>query len=289
MWRHPLKWTVITVVTLVVGIIVGHLGPLFVTGCYDVITQSFRQITDEWNKIPTDIRHGFLRNYQEFFVGGMIFQFIGWNAFSAIRWHLLNREPGWLLRPITAIERVLHIPTLRNVRNHGGLKLWQIPYGFLVSEVYGLAGFFIVVGINAAIHHSVADLHFLSASSSSGTVAQLQNIDLSSKLSHIEGLVASFIFGRRAMAGVFDGVQLWFAERHYGKTVGFGLDLLLPHYAARCNWVDSEVKAGRCAIPKERHGHGQGIVLGVCTAVFLALCAYGYEVLTYHHVLVLMR
>jgi hypothetical protein len=70
------------------------------------------------------------------------------------------------------------------------------------------------------------------------------------------GLAASFFFGRRPLRKVFDGVQLWFAERHVasGKPVHWYHP---PTFRARCNDVAAQVEAG-LVIAAGRHGRGAG-------------------------------
>src|SRR5260370_27053133 len=57
------------------------------------------------------------------------------------------------------------------------------------------------------------------------------------------GFAASFFFGRRPLRKVFDGIQLWFAERHVasGKPMRWYLP---PTFRARCNYVAAQVQAG---------------------------------------------
>jgi hypothetical protein len=289
--RHPLRWAAIFAVTIIVGIVVGHLGPLIVTGVYDLLTQSVPVIKTHWDMIPVNWRHNFFRDYQEFFLGGLIFQFFAWNAYSRRRLRRLERHEaldaaGVEETMLVRAEKKLHIPTFVNVRETG-LRGWQIPYGFLWAEIYGLGGFLVVYAINAAIHHAVLDVHVLAASAGHSTVDNLENVDLSSKLSHTEGLVASFFFARRALGGVFDGVQLWFAEHALikGRKPGLIITHLLPHYAARVNGLFTEDTHTQGYMTASSHSHWERWVTAVTILAALALAAYGYEVLNYGHVL----
>src|SRR5260370_28605850 len=72
------------------------------------------------------------------------------------------------------------------------------------------------------------------------------------------GFAASFFFGRRPLRKVFDGIQLWFAERHVasGKPMRWYLP---PTFRARCNYVAAQVQAGT-VIPTYPHGTLQAVV-----------------------------
>lgn len=223
----------------------------------------------------------FFRDYQEFFLGGMIFQFIGWNIFTARHQRTLRKLAEGRQNRLDRVEEALRVPTLHT---RGDLRGWQIPYGFLWAEVYGGVGFFLVWVASLLVHHYDATGHLLATAHGTSWWATAQNVDLSSKLPHVEGLVAAFIFGRRPMGKVFDGVQLWFAERRYGKRDRAYLRLL-PHYAARVHDVALGTTSGRLMVRAERHGAAQNWLMAVSVLVSLALAGYGYEVLNYGHVL----
>jgi hypothetical protein len=93
------------------------------------------------------------------------------------------------------------------------------------------------------------------------------------------GLAASFCFGRRPLRKVFDGIQLWLAERRVirGQPVRWYDP---PTFRARCAQVSTKVSAGEVISP-QRHGRLQTVLVVITLVSVGVLIALGYYVLTF--------
>jgi hypothetical protein len=78
--RHPLRWLVITVVSVAAAVIFAHLGALFITGLYYLIFQVNSSAAAWWHSVIPDaaLRHT-VRDVAEGFYGGAIAQQLVWN------------------------------------------------------------------------------------------------------------------------------------------------------------------------------------------------------------------
>jgi hypothetical protein len=95
----------------------------------------------------------------------------------------------------------------------------------------------------------------------------------------VVGLFASFVFARRVGRGVYDDVQLFFAERRRaaGKPLAF-YHKLVPTFAARYNGISSQEAAA--AAVGERARWATWIPVG-SIPLGIGLAAFGYYVLAY--------
>jgi hypothetical protein len=94
----------------------------------------------------------------------------------------------------------------------------------------------------------------------------------------VVGLFASFVFARRVGRGVYDDMQLFFAERRRaaGKPLVF-YHRLVPTFEARYNSVSAEDAAAAVV----RHDRWATWILVGSIPVGIGLAAFGYYVLAY--------
>jgi len=275
-WRHPIKWLGLTFITLAAALVLAHIGTLDIAGFYYALFEVNSSMHAWWHSVVSDaaLRHA-IRDVAEGFYGGAIAQQLIWNAF---RRHRVKYEAKPLNR-LDRIEIALGIPNLRSGRQ---LSFWQIPYALLIwAPAYGSVGFTVTYFLDAAIRHDIALLqHTVTTLGPHASLWQrTQSIDTSNWDKKVMGFAASLFFGRRPLRKVFDGVQLWFAERHVagGKPMHWYYP---PTFRARCNDVAAKVAAGE-VIPPERHGRLQAVLLVVALVPAVAFAALGYYVLTF--------
>jgi hypothetical protein len=93
------------------------------------------------------------------------------------------------------------------------------------------------------------------------------------------GLAASFFFGRRPLRRVFDGVQLWFAQRHVasGKPMRWYYP---PTFRARCNDVADQVQEGLMTVT-DRYARVQAALLTAALVPVVVFAGLGFYVLTF--------
>ncbi len=92
------------------------------------------------------------------------------------------------------------------------------------------------------------------------------------------GLFASIVFARRVGRGVYDDMQLFFAERR--RAVGKPLSLrhkLVPMFAARYNSVSSKDAAAAV----DEHDRSATWILVGSIPLGIGLAAFGFYVLAY--------
>ena len=111
----------------------------------------------------------------------------------------------------------------------------------LLVLVYAIPGFAIGAGVAHLIQHGIAHVHVHQVSLSDAVVQSLWTGSVSQK---VVGLFASFVFARRVGRGVYDDIQLFFAERRRaaGKPLRF-YHRLVPTFEARYNSVSAEEAA----------------------------------------------
>lgn len=274
--RHPLKWLGVTLLSVVAALLFAHIGVLDITGLYYALFEINASMTAWWHSFISDaaLRHA-IRDVAEGFYGGAIAQQLVWNAFKKHRTKYESKP----MNKLDQIEDRLRIPNLRAGRE---LSFWQIPYALVIwAPIYGSVGFTITYLLDSVIRGDIAALQHtvVTIGPHSSLWQRTQTIDTSAWDQKIMGLAASLFFGRRPLRKVFDGVQLWFAERHVagGKTTRWYHP---PTFRARCNDVAAKVGAGE-VIPAERHGRLQAVLLAATLAPVVVLAALGYYVLTF--------
>jgi hypothetical protein len=275
-FRHPLKWLGLVAVSVILAVVLAHIGALIITGLYYTVFEWNAHMTAWWHSFISDrnLRHD-IRDVAEGFYGGAIAQQLVWNPFR-------KRRVKYMAKPMNRLDRIedfLRIPNLRSKRE---LSFWQIPYALLVwAPLYGAPGFAAVYFLDAAIRHDISILH--NTVTILGPHASLwqrtKAIDTSNWDKKVMGLAASFFFGRRPLRKVFDGVQLWFAERHVasGKPMHWYDP---PTFRARCNDVAAGVQAGRI-VATDRHGTLQAVLLTAALIPAVVFAGLGYYVLTF--------
>jgi len=275
-WRHPLRWLGLTAVSLAAAVVLAHVGTLDIAGLYYALFEVNSTMHAWWHSAVSDasLRHA-IRDVAEGFYGGAIAQQLVWNAFRAHRVRYAARPANRLDR----IEIALGIPNLRSGKD---LTFWQIPYALVIwAPAYGSVGFTVTYLLDAVIRHDIALLqHTAGVLGSHASLWQrTQSIDTSNWDKKVMGFAASLFFGRRPLRKVFDGIQLWFAERHVagGRPVHWYHP---PTFRARCNDVAAKVAAGE-AIPPERHGRLQAVLLSAAVVLAAGFAGFGYYVLSF--------
>jgi hypothetical protein len=275
-FRHPLRWLGITLLSGIIALVLAHIGVLAIAGLYYAVFEWNAHMTHWWHSFISDsnLRHD-IRDVAEGFYGGAIAQQLVWNAF---RRHTVRYRAKPMNR-LDRIEDALRIPNLRSARK---LSFWQIPYALLLwAPLYGSVGFFVAYLLDGAVRHDVTALQHTVASL--GPHASLwqrtRQLDTSNWDKKVMGLAASFFFGRRPLRKVFDGVQLWFAERHVasGKPMRWYHP---PTFRARCNDVADRVKAGLVTV-SDRFGTLQTVLLTAALVPALVFAGLGYYVLAF--------
>jgi hypothetical protein len=275
-FRHPLRWLGLASLSALIALVLAHVGSLAITGLYYAVFEWNRHVTAWWHSfIPyAGLRHDF-RDVAEGFYGGAIAQQLVWNAY---RGHTVRYKAKPMNR-LDRIEDFLRIPNLRSPRK---LSFWQIPYALLLwAPAYGSVGFGVVYFLDSAIRHDFATLqHTVSALGPHASLwRRTTALDTSNWDKKLMGLAASFFFGRRPLRKVFDGVQLWFAERH----VASGRPMRWYHpptFRARSNDVADQVQAGQMTV-SDRHPLLQAALLVVCLVPALVFAGLGYYVLAF--------
>jgi hypothetical protein len=274
-FRHPIRWLGLIILSLAAALIFAHIGSLDITGLYYAVFEWNPHMTHLWHTLVSDrnLRHD-IRDVAEGFYGGAIAQQLVWN-------HYRKRRLNHAAKPMNRLDRIedfLRIPNLRSKRE---LSLWQIPYALVLwAPIYGAPGFFVVYFLDAAVKHDITVLH--------GVVTALgphaswwqraESIDTLNWDKKVMGFAASLFFGRRPLRKVFDGVQLWFAERH----VASGRPMRWYHpptFRARCNDVAAQVAEGRLVVA-DRYGRLQAVLLVAVLVPVVVFAVLGYYVLT---------
>ncbi|HEV2240511.1 MAG TPA: hypothetical protein VGR98_05655 [Streptosporangiaceae bacterium] len=275
-FRHPLRWLGITLLSGIIALVLAHIGALAIAGLYYAVFEWNSHVTHWWHSFITNsnLRHD-IRDVAEGFYGGAIAQQLIWNAFR-------KRRVRYEAKPMNRLDRIedaLRIPNLRSARE---LSFWQIPYALLLwAPVYGSVGFFVAYLLDGALVHGIAALHH--TVTSLGPHASLwqrtKQLDTSNWDKKVMGLAASFFFGRRPLRKVFDGVQLWFAERHVasGKPMRWYYP---PTFRARCNDVADRVKAGLVTV-SDRFGTLQTVLVTAALVPAVVFAGLGYYVLAF--------
>ncbi|HEV2377963.1 MAG TPA: hypothetical protein VGS19_38105 [Streptosporangiaceae bacterium] len=275
-FRHPLKWTGLGFLSLVIAVVLAHIGSLDISGLYYAVFEWNRHMTAWWHSFISDknLRHD-IRDVAEGFYGGAIAQQLVWN-------HFRKRLTRYMAKPMNRLDRIedfLRIPNLRSKRE---LSFWQIPYALVLwAPAYGSVGFTAVYFLDAAIRHDIAALHntAVTLGPHSSLWQRTETIDTSNWDKKVMGFAASLFFGRRPLRKVFDDVQLWFAERHVasGKPMHWYYP---PTFRARCNDVAEAVKEGRTVV-SDRYGTLQTVLVLAALVPVVVFAVLGYYVLTF--------
>jgi hypothetical protein len=281
--RHPLKWLKNKALVAVDGLALIHVGTLIVVALYYLAFQTIPGVKYDWDHAFTGGLHFWgvhvhlallskahwaewrhlVRNVGEGLLGGVLGQAIIWNHYK-----VKPKPRTWIDR----LEIALHIPNLKDDRRTSGWQMLALP---LLVLVYAIPGFAIGAGVSHLIQHGLAHVHLHQVSSDS-VVQSLWTGNVSQK---VVGLFASIVFARRVGRGVYDDVQLLFAERR--RAVGSPLAAyhkLVPTFAARYNGVSSQEAAAEAT---SQHNRWATWILVGSIPVGIGLAAFGYYVLAY--------
>ena len=274
--RHPQRWIAVTAFSLVAAVVFAHLAALLINGLYYLVFEVSSGATSWWHCVIPDaaLRHT-ARDAAEGFYGGAIAQQLIWNPFHARRLRYLARPMNWLDR----LEDRLRIPNLRSSRR---LSFWQIPCALAIwAPIYGSVGFTAAYLLDSVIRRDIAlAQHTLLALGPHASMWQrTASMDTADWDKKVIGLAASFFFGRRPLRKVFDGIQLWLAERHVlaGRPMRWYYP---PTFRARCGQVSADVSAGARVAPQARGGLPPILAL-VALGSAAALIAVGCYALTF--------
>jgi hypothetical protein len=274
--RHPLRWLGITAVSLAAAVVFAHLGALFITGLYYLVFEVNASAAAWWHSVIPDaaLRHT-VRDVAEGFYGGAIAQQLVWNPFK-------NRRTRYLAKPMNRLDRLedrLRIPNLRSGR---ALSFWQIPYALVIwAPIYGSVGFTVTYLLDSVIRHDITFVQntILTLSPHASMWQRTASMDTSDWDKKVIGVAASFCFGRRPLRKVFDGIQLWFAERHVSRCQPERW-YNPPTFRARCAEVSAKVSAGEVTSPR-RHSRLETALVVTALVLVSAMIALGYYVLTF--------
>lgn len=257
--RHPLKWTMQRVELLGAAAVFTYIGILIVAALYYLIFQTTPFMKNGWhNLVPEDnLRHN-IRDVGEGLLGGLLAQMIIWNHWKK----KLKKKPNFLDR----LEFKLHIPNPKCDRRISG---WQLAAVGPLVVIYGAFGFFLTEWIISHVHYTA---HVYAGGN---LLDNIKNGFAENWPKKVIGYGAAFLFGRRPARGVFDGMQLWFAERRFaaGKTPRF---YHMPTFTARYNWV-----AERGVLNINHVSKAQVIRIRIVIGVCAGLSIFGYYVLNY--------
>lgn len=281
--RHPLRWLKNKALLAVDGLALVHVGTLIVVALYYLVFQTIPGVKYDWDHALTGRLHFWglhvhlallskahwtewrhlTRNVGEGLLGGVLGQAIIWNHFK-----VRPKPRSW----VDELEIKLHIPNLKDERRTSGWQMLALP---LLVLVYAIPGFAIGAGVSHLIQHTLAHVHVHQVSSDA-VVQSLWTGNVSQK---VVGLFASIVFARRVGRGVYDDVQLFFAERRraIGKPLSFYHNLV-PTFVARYNSVTS---ADAAADAVDAHDRWATWILVASIPIGVALAGFGYYVLAY--------
>jgi hypothetical protein len=275
-FRHPLRWLGLAFMSGLTALVLAHIGSLDITGLYYTLFEWNARMTAWWHSFISDagLRHD-IRDVAEGFYGGAIAQQLVWNAFRKHRIRSMRKPMNRLDR----IEDALRIPNLRSGRK---LSFWQVLYALVLwAPLYGVPGFAVVYLLDSAIRHDVGVLqHTVAALGPHASLWQrTASLDTSNWDKKVMGLAASLFFGRRPLRKVFDGVQLWFAERR----VASGRPMRWYHpptFRARCTDVAGQVQAGLLTV-SDRFARLQAVLLALTLVPVVVFAGLGFYVLAF--------
>lgn len=281
--RHPLRWLKNKALLAVDGLVLLHIGTLIVVALYYLAFQTVSGVKYDWDHALTgglhlwglhvdlallsrahwaEWRH-LIRNVGEGLLGGVLAQATIWNHYK-----VKAKPRDW----IDNVEIALHIPNLKDERRTSGWQMLVLP---LLVLVYAIPGFAIGAGVAHLLQNGLAHVHLHQVSSN----AVVQSLWTGKASQKIVGLFASIVFARRVGRGVYDDVQLFFAERRRasGKPLA-PYHKLVPTFAARYNGVSSQQVAAEAVA-----GHNRWVtwILLASIPVGIGLAAFGYYVLAY--------
>ena len=277
--RHPLKWLKNKALLLADGLVLLHVGTLIVAALYYLAFEVIPGVKYDWDHALTGGLHFWglhvhlallstaewnhwrhlIRNVGEGLLGGVLAQAVIWNHFKR-RSQRRNR--------VDRLEIALHIPNLKDDRRTSGWQMLALP---LLILLYAIPGF----AIGAVVAHVVQAHVHVKQISSQVVVQSLWTDHVSQK---IVGLFASFVFARRVGRGVYDDMQLFFAERRRasGKPLA-SYHKLLPTFAARYNSITVE----EAAAAVDAHDRWVTWIFVGLIPVGIALALFGFYVLTF--------
>jgi hypothetical protein len=242
--KHPVRWVRVKLELLGSAVVLGHVGALVAVGLYFLVFEVDASMTHWWHQVVSnsDLRHS-IRDVAEGVFGGLLAQAMVWN-------HYKHRRSGWFDRA----EQALHLP-----------PVLAAPFFALL---YGAVGF-----VAAYFALRAVGAHAAAASANSAWWARIERIWTSDWDKKIVGLVASFA-ARRPMRPIYDGAQLWFAERRYARHQGPRW-YHPPTFRARLNDLHSSGTA------TARHGRLQSVLVLAAVGIGVGLAGYGVYVLVF--------
>lgn len=274
--RHPIRWTINFVQTLLVGAVGTYIGVLFFVTVYYLLFEVDPWMTQHWHQwvANSDTRHT-VRNVGEGFFGGLVGVALAWNHYK------LKAKKLAKVGLVDRLEIKLRIPNLKdNRQSTGWAAAALLPLCALYALPGGLFGFWLSHVLKTTITdvtNAVGALHVqVTHASSFWTKTEAtfsQNWD-----KKLIGYFAAFVFGRRPAKGFFDDMQLSLAQRRViqGKKVRWYHP---PAYRARYNEVCGQGIAA--AAEGQRRNRAQSVLVTSLIIVVLGFAAYGWYILNY--------
>jgi hypothetical protein len=259
--KHPIKFLKQRVALLGTAAIFTYLGVLAVAGLYYTLFEIWPVATEAWhNLVPvSELRHN-IRDVGEGLFGGLLAHMLIWNHYKKS----VSKKRNWLDK----IEIALHIP---NVKDNKTLSGWQLLAAVPIVLIYAVPGFLVAEWLVHVINP------YVSMSQGTSFWDHLKAVVTENYPQKLIGYGAAFFFGRRPAKGIFDDVQLWFAERR----IGTGKECRWYHpptFKARCNDVRSAGYHGAILQPQSAKAHAVAIIGLVILAL---LAAEGFYVINY--------
>ncbi len=269
----PVRWLRNQGELLIAAVVLAHIGTLIVVALYYLIFEVNPTMTSWWHRTISDsaLRHN-IRSVGEGLLGGFLAQQVVWNHYKK----KLNRN-------VTKLDRAEMAVRIPNVHDRRGLSVGEVLTAPVFAILYALpgfiAGYFIVRWTHTQPHphHALQPFNAVHSNVTRRTISlwdRTRTIWTQGWPQKAMGLGASFFFGRRPVRGVFDDVQLWFAERRVATNRPLRW-YHPPTFKARYNSLASEA-----AHAEVNHGLISALMLSL-VSVGVVLAAYGWYVLTY--------
>lgn len=212
---HPVRWMHNFIRTLVIAVVLAHVGMVVVMGLYYLLFEVYNPITRVWHHTVSDsnLRHD-LRDVAEGLLDGFCAQQIFWN-------HYKKRD----LKKLNFFDRIELSLRIPNLKQADRLSRWQLATCWMVAFLYAIPGFILTLLIVRSVNlnlDSVLTIHPY-APALQAVWGRLRNWWTSSWDKKLIGYGASLFFGRRPMSEVFDDLQFRFAARRVrtGKALRF--------------------------------------------------------------------
>lgn len=263
--KHPFTFIKQKVMLIGTAALLTYVGVLIVAAIYYLLFEVWAPATNFWHELVpnSDQRHN-IRNVAEGLFGGLLGQVFIWNHYKKSIYKKRNI--------LDKIEIALRIPNVKDDRKLSGWALAITPFFVLL---YAVPGFLIAEAIVNAINPVVA-----AVPTTTDFWGHMKGVVTDSYPQKLIGLGAAFVFGRRPAKGVFDDLQVWFAERRVaqGKECSW---YHLPVFKARVN----DVAKKATWIPIAKHEGFATYALRAAVPIGVLLAVFGFIAINYNTIL----